>query len=255
MYKTFTADEYRNHFNLPSDYRVDGFLCFGGWMEEKQRNEIISILNNKNINYEVRVLDGFLSHALEIKIDGKIIWFVVMYGGTMLSEYLHLACLFGSKKNIHVGSCGGLSKNIDSLDIIVPTFSYGNESITRIYDKESTDFKHYPDINLSNKLMSDVGDKYNVKTGSIITNQAMLGESLEDIMTWSSDGYTGVEMETSTVFSISKSFGVPSTAVLYVSDNLVKGQTVGDESHMNQKEKREEIRNYLLSVALKNLME
>lgn len=255
MYKSFTAEEYRKHFSLPLDYKVDGFISYGGWMEEKQRGEIEDILKQNNINYTSKTLDGFLSHVLEININNKNYWFVVMYGGTMLSEYVHLASLFGSKKNIHLGSCGGLNKDIESLDLIIPTWSYGNESITRIYDKESKDFKHFPDKNFSDLLEKNIDKRYNIKKGPIVTNQAMMGESLEDIISWSNDGYYGVEMEISTVFSVSKHFNVPCTALIYVSDNLIKGQTVGDESHTNQKEKRVEIRKDVLKAGLITIME
>ena len=29
MYKSFTGDDYRNHWKLPSDYSVSGFIIFG----------------------------------------------------------------------------------------------------------------------------------------------------------------------------------------------------------------------------------
>lgn len=255
MYKSFTAEEYRKHFLLPLNYQVDGLISYGGWMEEKQRGEIESILKENNILYTSKTLDGFLSHVLEININNKIYWFVVMYGGTMLSEYVHLACLFGSKKNVHLGSCGGLGKEINSLDLIIPTYSYGNESITRIYAKEVKDFKHFPDENLSILLQKNLGSNFVIKRGPIITNQAMLGESMEDIISWSNDGYYGVEMEISTVFSVSKYFNVPSTALVYISDNLIKGQTVGDESHTNEKEKRIELRKNILKAGLITITE
>lgn len=181
MYKTFTAEEYKKLFSLPEDYNVEGLLSYGGWKEEEKRDEIKQILVNNKIPHVIKTLDGFLSRVMEIKINNKNYWFVVEYGGAGLYEVVHLASLFGSKKNIHVGSCGGLSTEVSSLDIIIPTFSYGNESTTRMYDKEAKDFRHFPDEKLSNLLEKYIDHKYNIKKGPIITNQAMLGESLEDI--------------------------------------------------------------------------
>ncbi|MEI6352506.1 MAG: hypothetical protein WCO35_01045 [Candidatus Nomurabacteria bacterium] len=255
MYKTFTAEDFKKQLNLPLDYQVEGFISYGGWMEEKQREEIESVLKESNISYSLKILEGFLSHVLEIKINNKNYWFVVMYGGAMLSEFVHLACLFGSKKNIHLGSCGGLEKDINSLDLIIPTYSYGDESTTRIYNKEAKDFKHFSDEKLSELLQKNLGTNFSTKRGPIITNQAMLGESLEDILSWSNDGYYGVEMEISTIFAVSKYFNVPSTALVYVSDNLIKGQTVGDESHTNEKEKRTELRKNILKAGLFTVIE
>ena len=255
MYKSFTPEEYRKHFSLPDGYSVEGLLSFGGWMENKQRDEIKQSLTDSNIEYSTRTMDGFLERVLEIKINDKNYWFVVMYGGTMLSEYVHLASLFGSKKNIHIGSCGGLNPSLKSLDFIIPTWSYGNESITRIYDREAKDFKHYPDTNLTELLKKNIEANHSAFRGPIITNQAMMGETWEDITSWSEEGYYGVEMETSTIFSISKNFNVPSTAIVYVSDNLIKGQTVGDEEHFKQKKNREEIRKDMFTASLKTLLD
>lgn len=254
MYKSFNAEEYRKHFSLPADYAVEGFLSYGSWDENEYKEIVKSILDENNISYTFKNLDGFLSHIFEIKINNKNYWFVIMYGGTMLSEYIHLASLFGSKKNIHIGSCGGLHPEIESLDLIIPTWSYGNESITRIYDKNAEDFKHFPDENLSKFLEQNIDKKYNVKKGPIITNQAMMGESFEDIESWSQDGYYGVEMEISTVFAVSKHFKVPSVALVFVSDNLIKNQTVGDESHLKQKEARDKVKHSILQTGLMTLI-
>lgn len=256
MYKSLTAEDYRKFLSLPADYAVHGLLSYGAWDENKHINKIQKLLNDLGIKYTAHKLDGFLSHALELKINNKNYWFVVMYGGALLSEYVHLACLFGSKKNIHIGSCGGLFPEMNCLDLIIPTWSYGNESTTRVYDREATDFKHYPDKNLSELLEKNLPDKhkYVIRKGPIITNQAMMGETFDDVKSWSKNGYFGVEMETATVFSVSKHFNVPSASLLYVSDNLIKGQTVGDKSHIQQKEVREVVKNDVYKSGLLTLI-
>jgi purine-nucleoside phosphorylase len=254
MYKAFTAEEFRKHFLLPVDYVVDGLLSYGAWDEEKHRNKIKKILDEFKLSHSSQIMKGFLSRVLELKIDGKNYWFVVMYGGAQLSEYIHLACLFGSKKNIHIGSCGGLHPEMNSLDLIIPTWSYGNESTTRVYDREAFDFKHYSDNDLSKKIEENLPHKYVIRKGPLITVQAMMGETWDDVKSWSENGYFGVEMETATVFSVSKNFKVPGAALLYVSDNLIKGQTVGDDSHIQQKEMREAVKNDVYKTGLITLI-
>ena len=254
MYKSFTGKEFRKQFLLPLDYSVDGLLSYGTWDEDKHIDKIKNILHELGIEYRHRKMEGFLSHALELKIDNKNYWFIVMYGGALLSEYVHLASLFGSKKNIHIGSCGGLHPEMNSLDLIIPTWSYGNESTTRVYDREATDFKHYSDKDLSRSLKKNISNKYILRRGPLITVQAMMGETWDDVKSWSESGYYGVEMETATVFSFSKCFNVPSAALLYVSDNLIKGQTVGDDSHIQQKEIREKLKNDVYKIGLVTLI-
>lgn len=255
MYKSFTADEYRKHFNLPPDYSVKGFMSYGAWDEENQFVRLKKVLGELGIAYAARRLEGFLSSIFELTVNQEIYWFTVMYGGAQLSEYAHQASLFGSKRNLHIGSCGGLYSEMDSLDFLIPSWSHGNESSTRAYELSAVDFKHYPDGVLSASLRLKVKEGSRIWSGPVVSNQAMMGESLEDVRSWSENGFYGVEMETATVFAVSNHFKVPSAALLYVSDNLIKGQTVNDENHVKQKENREEVKDEVYRIGLRTLFE
>jgi purine-nucleoside phosphorylase len=138
MYKSFTAQDYRKNIGLPEDYKVDGMLIFGTWDRNKQINNLKNTLNQKGIKYELREMSefSFLSRIVEIKYENKVLWFDIAYGGALLSEYLHLACLFGSKQNILIGSCGGLSLELDTGTIILPEYSFGDGSTANMYQRE-----------------------------------------------------------------------------------------------------------------------
>jgi purine-nucleoside phosphorylase len=239
MYKARTAEEAKMHFGFPINYKVESFLSYGAWDDQKHINKLNTVLSELNLKHEFKQLNNFLSRLYEVNVDGKIYWFTLLYGGAMLSEYVHLACLFGSKRNIHIGSCGGLYPEMESLDFLIPEWSYGNDSVTRIYAREISDHKHFSDKGLSRALKNKITLANRIWTGPVMTCQAMMGETWEDVQSWSKDGFYGVEMETSTVFSVSNHYKVPCAALMYVSDNLIKGQTVGGESHASQKETRE----------------
>ena len=83
----------------------------------------------------------------------------------------------------------------------------------------------------------------------------MLGETLDDIQDWSKNNFYGVEMETATVFSVSNHFNVPSTALLCIADNLIKGQTVVDESYVQQQDMRDGAKDEIYRVGLRTLIE
>ncbi len=254
MYKSFTAKEYKQHFGFPEDYEIKSFISYGTWNDEKFIEKFNVILGELGIQYSAKKLQGFLSHIYEFTIDGKTHWFALQYGGAMLSEYVHLACLFGSQKNIHIGSCGGLYSELNSLDLIVPEWSYGNDSVTRMYARDVNDHKHYSNQKLSEELISLLTIQNKVWKGPIFTCQAMLGETWEDVQEWSNNGYYGVEMETSTVFAVSNHYSVPCASMVYVSDNLIKGQTVHDESHNSEKETRDKVKDEVFRVAIKAVM-
>lgn len=254
MYRNFTPDEHRKHFNLPDKYQVSGFLCHGTWKRDEEIENLKTALNELDIKYSINELPGFLRRMVEIKIGNKNFWFDVPYGSARLSEYLQLACLFGSKKNILIGTCGGLSPEINSFDIIVPTFSYGEESSAKAYATNNSN-RYYPNKKLHEKLIEEIKPKFNTFEGPTITWQAMLGETQEDIKKWSNENYLGVEMEASTVFSVSNFYKVPSAAALVVADNLIKNETTLSESYKDATQKRFEIRQELIKTLIKVLLE
>lgn len=253
MYKALSASDFRKMLKLPDEYAVEGFLSYGAWDREKQNLNIQRVMRDLEIAYSVGHLEGFLEYILEINVGGKKYWFTVMYGGALLSEMVHLACLFGSKKNIHIGSCGGLYTEINDIDLIIPTWSYGNESTTRAYEPDAKDFEHHANEQLALELERNMPTGHKIWRGPIITNQAMMGETWDDVKSWSENGYYGVEMETATIFAVSKHFNVPSAALLYVTDNLIKGQAVGSDSHINQKERREEVKSDVYNAGILTL--
>ena len=230
MYRNITADQYREHLGFPPEYKVDAMLCYGTLYEERVVSQLTKAIEEMGLSVSTKDMPHpFLRFAKELRIGQTNIWFAIGYGGAWLSEYLHWACLFGSKKNILLGSCGGLKPGMKPGDFIVPTSSYGEESSAKIYNRESS--IHYSDKGLSEHIaakLSENGTK--VWQGPMVTCQAMIGETLEDVKSWSDQGYFGVEMEASTVFAVSSHFNVPSAASLYVGDNLI-------EEHNNMSEK------------------
>lgn len=254
MYKSFTAEEYRKLLGLQKDYHVDGMLCYGTWDKEKHVQFFKNIILKSGRGFAYGELPNFLQKILEFSIDGRRYWFDVSYGGALLSEYLHLACLFGSRKNILLGSCGGLHPEISSLDVIIPTYSYGDESATRMYNPGADGNKHYADEGLSRSLKNRISSQYKIWEGGTTTCQAMMAETLEDVQNWSQQGFFGVEMEAATVFAVSKHFNVPASAVLVVGDNLIQGETVGSESYLLNKENKEKIKEEQYRVALEELL-
>lgn len=254
MYKSFTADEWKKQLGLPVDYRVDGMLCYGTWNKDQQVELFKNIIEQNGKEYKYGVLPNFLEKLLEFNIEGKRYWFDVSYGGALLSEYLHLASVFGSKKNILLGSCGGLAPGISGLDIIIPTYSYGNESPTRMYNPEAMDNKHYSNEKLSESIKNRIGSEYKIYRDGTTTCQAMLAETWDDVQKWSKEGFIGVEMEAATVFAVSKHFNVPAAAILRVGDNLIEKETVGSESYESRREKAEEMKRMQYEVALAELL-
>lgn len=254
MYRSITADQYRDHLGFPPAYKVDAVLCYGTLYEERVLLQLTKILDEMSLTTEIKDMPHpFLRFAKEIVVGDKKVWFAIGYGGAWLSEYLHWACLFGSKKNILLGSCGGLKPGMKQGDFIVPESSYGEESSVKIYNRDS--LIQYPDKVLSNTLARKLGkDGTKVWRGPIITCQGMIGETLDDIKTWSSDGYFGVEMESSTVFAVSHHFKVSCAASLYVGDNLIEEHHNLSKEFAAEADVREQNQAKQIKIALSELL-
>ena len=255
MYKSFTAEDYKKHFGLPKDYEVSGFISFGTFRKSPydQIKEVMTGMN-VDVSYKRTINHEYFEPILEFIINEKIYWFAVAYGGTMLSEWLHQACLYGSKINIVVGSCGGLFKEADTPQIIVPTFAYADESATRMYEPEANG-KHNSSEDLDQKLIGKLTQKHKVWHGPTITCQAMMAETWEDVMHWSSEGYYGVEMEAATVFAVSNHFKRKSAALLVIGDNLVAEKTVLDVNYEANGDQRRTVRTDMLQAAIEVLID
>ncbi|MGL4832043.1 MAG: hypothetical protein ACRCWS_05650, partial [Propionibacteriaceae bacterium] len=253
MYRELTADDLRDNLGLRAGYSVDGFIAWGA--SNADRYELLDTVLAERGETSRRLADqGVLSHIAEFALDGKTYWFSVGYGGAMLSEIAHLACLFGSKANLCLGSCGGLAQGQHSMDVIVPTASYATESSAHGY-VDARDNLFPASEALSLRLIAAIPDIYMIHRGPTMTCQAFLGETWDDICQWSEAGYLGVEMEAATIFAVSQHFDVPATALLSVADNLIEQETVFSESYHHDIEARSHLMRDMLTAALDVLVD
>jgi len=105
MYQKLTADDFRKHYKFPDDYQVSGLLVMGHWDRPKfaqEAKEHIRKVFGKGIEIE-ELTNEFFASIVSFVVDGKRYWFDTVYGQTYLSELVHVACLFGSKRNILIG--------------------------------------------------------------------------------------------------------------------------------------------------------
>jgi purine-nucleoside phosphorylase len=254
MYRSFTADQYRAHLGFPADYTVDAMICYGTLYEERVFAQLAEVLESMKLPAELKPLPhSFLRFAREVAVGDKRIWVAIGYGGAWLSEYLHWACLFGSKTNILLGSCGGLKQSMKQGEFIIPDSSYGEESSVKMYNRESN--IQYPNKVLSQSMASKLEEEgVKVWRGPTITCQAMIGETLDDIKQWASEGYLGVEMEASTVFAVSNHFNVPCVASLYIGDNLIEEHSNMSEEYAAEADMRNQNQLKQIKMALSEII-
>lgn len=253
MYKKLTADEYRKHLMLPDNYTIDGFVVYGTY-KNHPFEQFEHSLKRLGFEYKKTKLEhDFFGSVMEFEVNGRKYWMAIAYGGALLSEYLHLACLFGSRQNILIGSCGGLKKGASSLEFVVPEWSAATESSASAYQPD-TGGQYRADRQLSDKLAKALSEKHVVHRGPTVTFQAMLAETWDDVQNWADQDFAAVEMEAATVFAVSSHFNVPSAAMLMIGDNLIEEQTVVDINYENARAMRRQTAQDAFDVAVHALL-
>ena len=256
MYQSLTAEQFRAHLGLPEGHAVHGFLGCGTWdlNAEPHLAHLRRALASMGIGAELRRLEhSGVGHGHEFTIDGRNYWFAPVMGTAVMSVYAHVACLLGSRKNILVGVVGGLREGVAMADFVVPTQTRGNESAL-MYQRDATDMLFRPDGALRASLLARLPTDVRVFEGPTLTCEAIYAETIEDVREWSAAGYLGVEMEAALMFAVSRRFGVPCAALLFVADNLVEETTVLDDRFKTSKAARDQAREVQYRAALEELL-
>ena len=256
MYKSLVAEDIRRLLKVSDDYKIGGLLVCGTNPKAKEYIHLFEALKKLGVAYrEENFESGFFSDVKVLIIDEKRIWFDVVYGTAYLSELVHFASILGSKANILLGSCGALLDSLNNGDTIIPRASYGDESSTRMYQRENKQHLYESDPHLSSLLEKHLSHRSAINKGTLFTVQAMMAETAEDVNEWAKMGYAGVDMESATVFAVSNHFGVPSAALLRVADNLIKHELVTDSSYESLRAQRMVVHEENYEVALTVLRE
>lgn len=130
--------------------------------------------------------------------------------------------MLGAKKIVRFGTVGGLVKEMDVGDIILPTgavYLKGGSVIGRLYPDICLPTS--PDPHLFIELYKHLSkSKMHFYVGSIVTDDAFYtSEDLEKYtINWISKGVLGVEMECATLFGLGILKGFKAAALLVVSD-------------------------------------
>lgn len=164
------------------------------------------------------------------------IGFANVFGGPMATTIVHQFGLAGTELFIQTGYFGGLSHDVKYGDIFIVTQAEMQDGVSHWYLPNQTIVK--ADENLVTTAIDYCEKKgYSYSTGSIISNSAMLLETIEMINDWASNGHMGVDMETATTLAIAKKFNKKAIGLLNLSDHLIQGDTL--YSYTKEREKIE----------------
>ena len=256
MYMSLSAEDFKRRYNLGNDYKIEGMLAVGAWAPFGKLNlaHIESVLNELGKDFSYKLFQAPDLHDVhEFTIEGRKFWYFAAMGTAVMHMYIHRGSMLGSKKNILIGSVGGLAENSAPGDLICPTLVLGNDN-ARYYQRNNTDNLYRPNTQLAESLKARLPSDVEVHSGKTVTCEMIMGETREDIENWKKAGYLGIEMEAALVFSMSSYFNIPSAALLNIGDNLIKNITFFSKEHIDMDEVREHSRRITIKAALEELL-
>jgi len=254
MYGKLGPDELKKFLKVDENYRVDALLTFGTYVKSKAYLRFENSLTALRIKVKKETIqNNFFSNVRVVTTAYGRLWFDAIYGCAYASELAHFASVLGAKAIIHIGSFGALKSEMKTGDIIIPSKAYGEESVTRMYRRENAKLFVAADESLCKELAESISIPYK-KDESVISIQAMMAETAEDLDDWSGAGYTGVEMECAGLFSVAEHFGVPAAAIMCVADNLVDGSLVTNLDYAASLDIRETSMRRMMEAAIKSAL-
>lgn len=238
---------------VSEEYRVDALLTFGTYPKSKAYPSFEEALLALGIPTAYEPIENaFFGDIKSVITPYGRLWFDVIYGSAYASELAHVASMLGAKAIVHIGSFGALQPDIYPGDIVVPNRAYGNESVTRMYERTGTPLFFSAHEQLRMELAETIGKT--TRDGSIVSIQAMLAETAEDVASWKEEGLTGVEMECASLFAVAEHFKVPVAAALYAADNLATNTLITSEAYEKSQVHRQTAKSRLYLSALKTLL-
>lgn len=239
-------------FGVSENYTVEALLTFGTHPKTKEYPFFEEALRTQGIEpiYET-IPSVFFGDIRSIMTPHGRLWFDVIYGSAYGSEVAHIASLLGAKAIIHIGKTGGLQKDLKTGDIVVPSRADADDSAPRMYARPETAKVFPSDAQLSEELTENIGAP--IDRRPIISIQAMLAETREDVVAWEKEGYAGVDLECATIFAVANHFKIPVAAAVYTADNLANESLVTDTGYAESKEHRQEAKRQIYAAAVKTL--
>lgn len=161
-----------------------------------------------------------------------------------LSIYVHeLLSIYGVKRMIRVGSCGGFADGLELQDVIIVNGASTDSGINR-QKFGNILYAPVPDFYLLRSavnLAEERGIKHHV--GPIISNDQFYVDQPDYLAKVKAHGVLAVEMESAALFTLAAGFGAKALGIMTVSDML------GSEKELSAAERESSMRS-MVEIAL-----
>lgn len=200
------------------------------------------------------IAENFLEDAREVTNVRGMLGFTGTYKGKPISVmghgmgmpsisiYAHeLVHMYGAKKLIRIGSCGGVAENLKLYDIVVATGASTNSNMIR--DRfAGYDYACVPDFNLL-RTCADTADKlgFEAHFGNILSGDLFYGSNPALLPAMQKMGILAVEMEASALYAIAAEARIQALCIITVSDHILTNEETTSEERQTSFKKMMEL--------------
>ena len=145
-----------------------------------------------------------------------------IYATELVTEY-------GCRRLVRVGSCGGISPDIELRDVIVATGACTDSGVNRAR-YGGWDFAAVPDFTLARTVVDVARDRgLPIRTGTVHSADLFYNPTDQAVDVWKRMGVLAVEMEAAGLYAVAAEHGVRALAVCTVSDHVVTGASTSSD--------------------------
>lgn len=227
LFGDFTAKDWSEVFSIPSAAVPQALIVHGEVGHEHNLARWAEILGPNILRPQWNMLLG--------EYDDKKLGFANVLGGPMAAMAAHPCCVMGTELMIQTGYFGGLSESVDYGQVFIvdrvkascgTATCYGFEEDYIGADEEL--------VQAARTYCESKGWPYVV--GALRSTDAIFLETIDLARAWADEGQLGVDMETSTTFSVARHLGRRPIALLNLSDHMLRG-----EHYFEYKSQRQEL--------------
>ncbi len=213
--------------SLLGDYLVIGL---GGGFDVLPR----MLEDVEDVSGYARTIKTFTGRFRDLRVS-----VIAMGGGTVDAEWaVALAYMKRAKAVIGVGWCGALQEYIGIGDAVIPIATVRDEDTTAHYVDPRFPAAADPNLlalalDIARPRIEELGSR--AWFGVTVSTSAMLAETPERVDSWKRARALCIDIETSTLYTLSYLAGIPALTMLAVSDNVVLGKDCGFETELSEK--------------------
>ena len=218
----------------------DALILEGTWWHKDRYKMRLAYLDNVR---ELKFPDMFLGDY-----KNKKVMFCCAYGGPRAVEPVHAFAHMGTQRVVQIGSCGGLQEGVVTGDILLSERAKIGEGASQYYGGRGFSGATLALLNAATDMFEARGFK--VHRGTHLTTSALFAQPPERVTAWQNEGYLGVDMETSAVYSAAAHFGMEAASLLFVWDELLNDRTWLDTFSARETRRQKAANQAIFEVAL-----